>query len=292
MSVEKRDPHSGYLTTGHEWNGITELNRPVPKLVWLFLAAAFAFSVIYWVLMPAWPLGDAYTKGVLGIDQRTRVRVVLERAAEASADWVREIERRDYSEILKDKGLVARVRASGHALYLDSCSACHGANGGGGPGFPSLSDRAWLWGGAPDAVAETLRVGVNAAHEETRVSQMLAFGRDGVLTRQEVLDVVDYVRALPSATPSLRMDPRFGRGAQVYAQNCSACHGPNGLGDIEAGAPNLTDEFWLYGGDRQSVFRSVYGGRQGEMPSWEGRLTPFQRKVLTLYVLDLGYAGP
>lgn len=120
---------------------------------------------------------------------------------------------------------------------------------------------------------------------------MLAFGRDGVLTRQDVSDVVDYVRSLSPATSASIEDERLGRGAELYAENCSACHMPSGVGDIEAGAPNLMDGFWLYGGDRRSVYRSVYGGRQGEMPSWEERLTPFQRKVLTLYVLDLGNAG-
>jgi cytochrome c oxidase cbb3-type subunit 3 len=286
MAVEERDPHTGYLTTGHEWNGITELNRPVPKAIWLFLLSTVIFSIVWWVLMPAWPLGDTYTRGVLGVDQRERVAKDLAAAAARRADAMAKINALSFSEIQADPALMQFVRDSGRMMFGDNCAVCHGVNGQGGPGFPDLTDQAWLWGGDPDTVAETVRVGINAGHPETRISQMMAFGRDGILDRESILNVVAYVRSLSqsAAIEVERLDP----GRQVFAENCAACHGENAEGDTEMGAPNLTDHSWLYGGDVQSVFMSVYHGRQGQMPSWEGRLTEAERKILTLYALDLG----
>lgn len=292
MSVEERDPHTGYLTTGHEWSGITELNRPVPRPVWLFLTAAFLFSVGYWILMPAWPLVDTYTKGLLGVDQRADVSAALDRAAAARSVWTERIQTLDFDRIAADDDLMRRVRLSGPALFEDNCAACHGVRGEGGPGYPSLTDRAWLWGDAPEAIAETLRVGINSSHEESRVAQMLGFGKDQILDRAEVLDVVAYVRSLSGASERPVAGETLRRGATLFEENCEACHGPDAAGNHEVGAPDLTDAFWIYGGDRQSVYASVYGGREGQMPSWEGRLSDLQRKVLTLYILDMGEAKP
>jgi len=290
MSVEERDPHTGYLTTGHEWNGITELNRPVPRLVWFFLAVTVLFSVVYWVLMPAWPLGTTYTKGFLGIDQRTSLAESLERAAVDRADWTGRIADGGYDEILADETLMPIVRTTGRTLFADNCALCHGAGGRGAPGYPSLVDGSWLWGGTPDEVAETIRVGINSSHDQTRFSEMPAFGRDAMLPRPAILDVVAYVRAL--ADPTLAADPRVENGREVFAANCVACHGEDGRGVAGTGAADLTTGNWVYGGDLQSVYTSVYHGRQGHMPHWEGRLSPLEQKLLTLHVLDLAGSQP
>lgn len=289
MAVAQRDPHTGYTTTGHEWNGITELNRPVPKVIWLFLAATIIFSVIYWVLMPAWPLVETYTKGVLGVDQRSSLAENLRIAAADRASWTQQIETRNFAEIQADDSLMQIVRNTGRPLFEDNCATCHGMKGQGGHGFPRLTDDAWLWGADPATVAETIRVGINSTHNETRVSQMQAFGRDGILDRAAILDVVTYVRSLAGAEPTgdERSDS-IAAAAEVFAANCAACHGESGTGNTELGAPDLTDEFWIYGGDRQSVYTTVYRGRQGHMPHWEGRLSALERKLLTLFVLDLG----
>lgn len=289
MSIEERDPHTGYLTTGHEWNGITELNRPVPKAIWLFLFSTFVFSVVWWVLMPSWPLGDTYTPGVLGVDQRERVANDLEQAAYKRAAAIDKIATLPFERLRADAQLMKFVRETGRTMFGDNCAACHGASGGGGPGFPNLADRAWLWGNDPDAIAETLRVGVNADHTDTRVSQMLAFGRDGLLARDAVLEVARYVQSLNGAgaeNDGTVQTPIEGK--RIFAENCAACHGERGQGLVEMGAPNLTDENWIYGGDLQSVFTSVYYGRQGQMPAWETRFTEAERKIMALYVLELG----
>jgi len=292
MAIDERDPHTGYTTTGHEWNGITELNRPVPRVIWFFLAATVVFSVIYWILMPAWPLVDTYTKGILGADQRARLASNLEAAAMARSEWSRQIEALQFSEIQSDEGLMRSVRNTGKTLFEDNCGVCHGMKAEGGSGYPRLTDDAWLWGGDSDAVAETLRVGINSTHDETRFAQMQAFGRDGILDREAIGNVVDYVLSLskPGTAGSNGADS-VAAGAEVFAENCVACHGEDGSGNIELGAPDLTDDFWIYDGDRFSIYKTVYGGRQGHMPHWEGRLSALERKILTLYVLDLGARG-
>ena len=292
MAVEERDPVSGYLTTGHEWNGIKELNTPVPRAVIFFLWATFLYSVVYWILMPAWPLGVTYTKGLLGIDQRDIVTAQVKEAAADRAKWTKLIETEDYTAIQHDKRLMGIVRQTGATLFGDNCAACHGRAPPGGHGFPTLVSQAFLWGGTPDAIAETIRVGINASHPDTRVSQMPAFGRDGILTRDKIDDVVDYVRSLsvPALASSIAPD-KLARGKAVFAENCVACHGDNATGSTDVGAPNLRDLSWIYGGDAQTVFTSVWGGRQGQMPSWETRLSGLDRKILALYLVDLRTAG-
>ncbi len=292
MAVEERDPHTGYLTTGHEWSGIKELNTPVPRVVYFSLIATFIFSVVYWVLMPAWPLGVTYTKGLLGIDQRDTVADDLKQAALERSVWTKRVETEGFKEIQTDQRLMDAVRLTGRTLFGDNCAGCHGANAQGGKGYPSLTSSSWLWGGDPETIAETIRVGINSVHSDTRTSQMMAFGRDKMLKSGEVDDVVNYVRSLsnPSVTKDVPV-ARIEAGKKVFADNCTACHGDDAKGKVDVGAPDLTDKFWIYGGDAQSITNSVWNGRQGHMPSWEQRLSPLDRKMLALYLADLRRAA-
>jgi len=275
------------MTTGHEWNGIKELNTPVPKPVYFFLAATALFSVIYWLLMPAWPTGSSYTKGLLGIDQRQTVAEKLAAASLDRASWTARIAGESFEAIRADPQLMTIVRETGHTLFGDNCAACHGAKAAGGPGYPNLAEASWLWGGSPEAIEETIRVGINSAHPDTRVSQMPAFGRDQILDRDRILEVVAYVRSLsPSGEPAADAGV-LAAGRQVFLENCASCHGESGAGNTEFGAPDLTDGSWIHGGSLDAVFRAVYGGQQGLMPAWEGRLSPLDRKMLVLYLLDL-----
>ncbi len=288
MSVEKRDPHTGYMTTGHDWNGIEELNTPVPKVIYICLGLAFAFALGYWLLMPAFPLGLTYTKGFLGVSQHSLIDAALKQAQMDQQTVTDKIAALSVDEIRADAGLMHYVQQTAVPIFGDNCAACHGIDAKGGPGFPNLTDKAWLWGGDAEAVLETLRVGVNASHDDTRVSQMLAFGRDGMLDRASILNVVTYVQSLSHADAGPLEAVAAGR--DVFVANCVSCHGDKGTGNTELGAPDLTDSFWLYGGDRQSIFNTVYGGRTGVMPSWEARLSDVDRKILAAYVLDLGEA--
>jgi cytochrome c oxidase cbb3-type subunit 3 len=292
MAHETRDPVTGQMTTGHEWNGIEELDTPVPRVILFFLATTILFAIGYWLLMPARPLGSTYTKGLLGIDQREIVTKQVQAASAARAVWTDRIASADYAAIAADPVLMGHVRDTGRTLFADNCAVCHGSNGTGGPGFPNLAAKAWLWGGQPKDIAETIRVGINSTHAETRMSQMMAFGRDGILTPQAVRDVTAYVRSLSGQQLSEAEQARVGAGKEAYAAgNCVSCHGEDGGGNHDVGAPSLKDKYWIYGGDAQSVDESIYAGRQGHMPHWEGRLSPVDIKVLTLYVSTLGGGG-
>ncbi len=288
MSTVKQDPVTGRTTTGHEWNGIEELETPIPRVVFAFLAATFVFAVICWVLYPTWPLGSTFTKGLTGFDQRN---LVTEQVAKAEAgvaeQWAGKVTSMSYADIEADPALMHPVKEAGRRLFEDNCAACHGVNATGGPGFPDLAAKAWLWGGDPETIEETIRVGINSTNDDTRTSQMLAFGRDAMLDRTQIQNVVAYVRSLSGALPAEGNADRIEAGKQVFADNCVACHGEDAKGSHDTGAPNLTDNSWIYGGDEQSVYTSVYSGRQGHMPHWDSRLSPLQIKLLTLYVHTL-----
>lgn len=288
MSTVKQDPVTGRTTTGHEWNGIEELETPIPRVVFAFLAATFVFAVICWVLYPTWPLGSTFTKGLTGFDQRN---LVTEQVAKAEAglaeQWAGKVSSMSYADIEADPALMQPVKEAGRRLFEDNCAACHGVNATGGPGFPDLAAKAWLWGGDPETIEETIRVGINSTNDDTRTSQMLAFGRDAMLDRTQIQNVVAYVRSLSGALPAEGNADRIEAGKQVFADNCVACHGEDAKGSHDTGAPNLTDNSWIYGGDEQSVYTSVYSGRQGHMPHWDSRLSPLQIKLLTLYVHTL-----
>ena len=288
MSLEERDPHAGYLTTGHEWNGIKELNTPVPWPVIFFLAATALFSVCYWILMPAWPIGVTYTKGLLGIDQRTTVEESLKQANLERSAWTKRIETESFSNLQSDQGLMTIVRQTGHTLFGDNCAACHGVDARGGKGFPNLTTASWLWGGDPEAIAETIRVGINSTHPDSRGSQMPAFGQDKLLPQADIENVVNYVLTLSNPAASSEAPAQeIEAGKAVFAANCASCHGDDAKGKTDMGAPNLTDKFWIYGGDPATIHATVWGGRQGHMPTWEGRLSMLDRKILALYLVDL-----
>lgn len=277
------DPVTGYETTGHDWNGIRELNTPFPRIVIWALALAFLYSVVAWVLLPAWPTGRDFTRGVLGLDQQRTAMQGFERLERARSDWMARFETADLDALTADPALMVRAMPAARRLFEDNCAACHGVRGTGGPGFPSLTDADWLWGGSPEAIAETVRVGINSGHPDTRVSQMPAFGRDGMLPREAVQAVADYVLSLRSGTA----DPH-GAGAQAFAENCVACHGENGSGGVGTGAPSLAGGHWIHGGDRRTVLATIHGGRQGVMPSWAGRLSAAEMNLLAVFVSRLG----
>ncbi|MCW5737373.1 MAG: cytochrome-c oxidase, cbb3-type subunit III [Enhydrobacter sp.] len=284
MQIE-RDPVSGYLTTGHEWNGIKELNTPVPRIVWFFIAVTHIWALGYWLLMPAFPLGSTYTKGLLNADDRAAVTESVRQAQAARSGWTDELMSKSYAEIQRDQALMAEVRRSGRALFGDNCVACHGENGQGAPGFPDLR-RSSLWGATPEVIAETIRVGINSGHKDSRVSQMPAFGRDQMLQGSQIQEVLAYVLSL-SGPAGPRPAEMVEAGKAVFAANCASCHGDDAKGKLDVGAPNLTTGYWRTGGSGASLHGVLWDGLRGQMPSWEGRLSPVDRKILTLYVVDL-----
>ena len=278
------DPHSGEETTGHEWNGITELNTPVPKPAWIAYGVFTLAAIVLWILYPTFPLGDTYTKGVLGADQQASVEQQLSRVRRMRADRETEIATRPFQSLQADRAVMEYVRNAGGRLFADNCALCHGPSGQGSRGFPDLTDDQWLWGGSSEQIMETLRTGINTEHSETRISEMLAFGRLDMLTYEERLDLTNFVHSLSNGGIS----PSVLRGAAMFETQCSACHGADGTGVQAVGGPNLTDDAWIYGGEIGDIQLTLRDGRKGVMPSWEDRLSETERKILTLYVLDLG----
>ncbi|HEY9057269.1 MAG TPA: cytochrome-c oxidase, cbb3-type subunit III [Aurantimonas sp.] len=293
MEVGERDPVTGRHTTGHVWNGIKELDTPIPRAVIIFLIVTHAFALIWWVLMPAWPLGTTYTKGLLGIDQKTTVTQKVQQADAERSSWAEQIESLSFAEIKANPKLMTVVKETGHQLFGDNCAACHGSDAKGRINYPDLTDDDWLWGGSPEAIAETMRVGINSAHAEGRVAQMPAFGRDQMLSRTEVEEAANYVYSLGHPNFSTPANVKtIEAGHEVFLANCAACHGEDAKGNQELGAPNLTDNYWLYGGDLDTIIATVHGGRQGHMPTWESRLSSVDIKILALYVNSLRGTSP
>ena len=281
--VEK-DAATGAETTGHEWDGIKELNNPLPKW-WLYVFyATIAFSLVWWVLFPAIPYGTGYTKGLLGYSQRADLDAAIEAGRVGQIAYLQRIDEASPAEIVQDPELLSFALAGGAATFVDNCAPCHGAGGAGLPGgYPSLADDVWLWGGTLEDIHQTISYGVRFDHEETRFSEMPAF-RD-VLGPQEIGDVAEYVLSLTGNAE----DPAVAeRGAQVFADNCAACHGEAGEGTAEMGAPNLTSAIWLYGGHKEQVVAQIRSPRHGVMPAWIGRLPSETIKMLTVYVHSLG----
>ena len=284
--VSEKDSVSGVDTTGHEWDGIKELDNPLPRWwLWLFYAC-IVWSVGYWVVMPAWPLISGYTKGVLGHSQRV---ILIEEIAAAKAEqgqWLSRIEGATVEEIRADPQLLEFAMAGGRSAFAVNCSQCHGQGAAGSKGYPNLNDDAWLWGGTPEQILYSITHGIrNAEDPDARWSQMPAFGKDGLLDRARIAEVVEYTLALSGQEHDAG---RAEAGKAVFAEQCAACHADAGTGNTELGAPNLTDSIWLYGGDRATLTETVTNARFGIMPAWGLKLDEATVKQLAVYVHALG----
>ncbi|MFK8078596.1 MAG: cytochrome-c oxidase, cbb3-type subunit III [Granulosicoccus sp.] len=291
MSIGERDKYTGHMTTGHDWNGIKELNTRVPTILILFLTAAFLFSVAYWILMPAWPTVNSFTPGKLGIDQRNILDEQLQEAKALKTIWSDELLLDPIDDHLGNEKLMSIVAENGPALFKDNCAMCHGQQGQGALYFPSLSDDQWLWGGRPGDILKTLHVGINANVQGTRVAQMPAFGTTAILSSEEIEQLATYILSLSNpligSGKRVRETLAVNQGREIYSRQCVACHGVEGLGNTLLGAPNLSDAFWIYGGDLQSIKTTLKEGRAGYMPAWKERLSEVDLRQLALYVAQL-----
>ncbi len=286
MSEKDIDALSGTKTTGHEWDGIRELDNPLPRW-WLYiLYACIIWSLGYYVAYPAIPLVSSYTKGVLGYSSRAEVQMEVSAAKEAQATYRTAISTASLEEIRTRSDLLEFALSGGKSAFNVNCSQCHGTGAQGAPGYPNLNDDEWLWGGTLAEIYKTIRHGTrNDQSEETRQGQMPGFLKDGILTEQQVDQVAEFVRSLSdkSADPGLA-----GKGQAIFADNCNACHGVGGIGNAELGAPPLNNGIWLYGGGKADIVQSISSGRGGVMPAWGKILDDVTVKQLTVYVHSLG----
>ncbi|WP_297734734.1 cytochrome-c oxidase, cbb3-type subunit III [uncultured Maricaulis sp.] len=289
--TRETDAHSGTETTGHEWDGIKELDTPLPRW-WLYIFyASIVWSVIYMVFMPAWPAlpglaGETdHTRGLRNHSERANVAEALDELAEMRASGFAALEGASIDEIESNPELLGFVRAAGEAVFGDRCATCHGVGAQGFVGYPNLNDDIWIWGGSYDEIRHTLQVGIRSEHPDTRFSQMPAFGRDELLSRSEIADVSDYVLSLSGVSADAGA---VGRGQAIYDVQCASCHMDDGRGDRAQGAPNLTDQNWLYGGSREQIIATIHRGPYGVMPAWEDRLDDATIDALAAYVFLLG----
>jgi cytochrome c oxidase cbb3-type subunit III len=289
METKNIDAISGTATTGHEWDGITELETPMPRWwLWTFYLC-IAWAVGYWVLYPSWPLVSDHARGVLGYSSRAAVTVDMDVRTRARTVQAAGLEKASLAEIKANPDLFRIAMAQGKAAFGDNCAACHGLGGAGAKGgYPNLNDDDWIWGGTLDQIHTTLLNGIRwAPNNDTRQSIMPAFGgKDGILKPAEIDSVASYVRSLSGLAPE--SGANLNEGKALFATNCAACHGDAGKGNQELGAPNLTDPIWLYGADHKAIAEMIRNSRAGVMPAWKDRLDPVTIKALTLYVHSLG----
>ena len=280
------DAVTGTPTTGHEWDGIRELNTPLPRWwLWLFYLTII-WSIGYWVVYPAWPLVSSFTTGTFGWNSRVAVATDLNDLKALRAPMNTKLAATALADIKTDQPLADFTYAQGRAAFRENCGPCHGAGGGGAKGYPNLNDNDWLWGGTLDQIRETVEFGIRSGHAKARESQMPAFGRDGMLKSNEIVAVANYVRSIASL--STRAGTDLVAAKKLFADNCAVCHGPEGKGSRELGAPNLTDGIWLFGPDEATIIDIITNSRSGVMPAWAGRLDPVTIKALAYYVHSLG----
>ena len=284
MSEKHIDELSGVETTGHEWDGIQELNNPMPRWwLWTFYAT-IVWALAYTIAYPAWPMISSATSGMLGYSSRAEVQTELAAAEQAKSAYVEAVKAKSVDEILADDNLRQFATAAGSAAFKVNCIQCHGSGAQGSPGFPNLNDDEWLWGGKIDQIYQTIAHGVRfAGDEETHASEMPAFAE--ILEPQQVNEVAAYVASLSGTADTPDLVPA---GAKVFADNCAACHGENAKGNKEMGAPDLTDAIALYASGQTAIAQQVRHPKHGVMPAWGARLGDVKVKELAIFVHSLG----
>jgi cytochrome c oxidase cbb3-type subunit III len=281
----EKDSLTGTDTTGHEWDGLRELNTPLPKW-WLYvLYACIAFAAVYVVLYPAFPFRGA--TGLTGFIAREQIGRDVAAAQARMEPMLARIRQATPAAIVADPELRGFAMAGGRIAFANNCAPCHGAGGQGAPGgFPSLADDDWLWGGSYDAIHTTITHGVRSADDdESRLSQMPRFLADGLLTAAQVNDAAEFVLSLTDRSTDAAARAR---GATVFEENCISCHGERGEGNRDVGAPRLSDQIWLYGGDKRTLVQTISYARAGVMPAWGRKLDPAVINMLAVYVHSLG----
>ena len=278
------DPVTGTPTTGHDWDGIHELNTPLPRWwLWTFYIT-IVWAIGYWIVYPAWPLLTTSTQGVFGYHSRNAVVTDLAELKAQRGPMMDKLSEASITEIAGNPQLLDFARAQGRVAFADNCAPCHGAGGGGAKGYPNLNDDDWLWGGKLADIEQTIRFGARSTSDKGRQGNMPPF--TGVLKPNEISAVADFARSLSGLPADKGVDLALGK--KLFADNCAVCHGPEGKGNRELGAVNLTDKIWLYASDKATIEQGIRNGRGGVMPVWQGRLSEPTIKALTVYVYGFG----
>ena len=283
MADKRIDEATGVETVGHSWDGIEELNNPLPRWwLWTFYAC-IAFAIGYVIVYPAIPLANKGTEGLSGWTSRGQLAEEMKAEDARRAGTLAALAATPIEQLASKPDLMRAAIEGGRAAFRVNCVQCHGSGAAGSKGYPNLRDDDWLWGGNLQEIEATLTNGIRyPGNDATHQSLMPSFGKDGILPAGDITAVADHVLSLSGKAPA------NARGAELFANNCAACHGPDGKGQRQFGAPNLSDAIWLYGGKRDQVEASIYKARAGVMPAWTGKLDPVTIKMLAAYVHSLG----
>ena len=286
MSGKEVDEFTGVETTGHDWDGIKELNNPLPRWwSWTFYASIL-FALGYVIYYPAIPLINSATQGISGITNRQIVEQELQAAQNAKADLLAKIEASSLEEIRTTDNLFRFSVAGGQSMFKVYCTQCHGSGAQGAPGYPNLNDDDWLWGGDLDAIYASIKHGIrNSEDDDARFSEMPAFGADELIEPDTIKNIANQVLAMAGLDNNSQLATA---GVEPYAENCADCHGENGKGDAELGAPDLTDAIWFYGNRPDDIIAQISKPRHGVMPAWGERLGEASVKQLAVYIHSLG----
>lgn len=280
MSEPRKDELTGRETMGHEFDGIEELNTPMPRWWLITFYLTILWGIGYTIAFPAWPMISGATAGLLGYSTRGEVVADIEDHEMANADLVDELLTVDLAAFDAQSDLHRYAVARGSSVFRAQCSQCHGAGAAGTVGYPNLLDNDWLWGGTLDQIATTVRHGIrNETDDDARWSQMPAFG--DILEKEEIETLATFLPTLSDADWQ-------SQGGILFADNCASCHGDTGLGNRDLGAPNLADAIWLYGGAHDSLMESIANARFGVMPAWGQRLNEADIRAVSAYVHSLG----
>jgi len=280
-SGKRIDEVTGTETVGHEWDGIEELDTPMPRW-WLWcLYASIVWAIGYVIMYPAWPMLEKGTEGALGWTSRGQLAQEMSAADQAQQGFRDQLASIPLERLPENSALMAQAVAGGNAAFKVNCVQCHGSGAAGGRGYPNLNDDDWLWGGDLKSIEFTLTHGIRQpGDDETRSSAMPPYA--GIFETAQIGALVDHVLSFSGKAADNAV------GAQIYADNCVVCHGPSGGGDRAQGAPRLNDAIWLYGSSREEITRQILAPRMGMMPEWTHRLDPVTIKMLSAYVHSLG----
>ncbi|WP_187422469.1 cytochrome-c oxidase, cbb3-type subunit III [Cellvibrio japonicus] len=260
------DENTEAKTTGHEYDGIEEYDNPLPRWWFFMFVLTFVFTVFY---LAAYP-GLGSWKGFLGWTSVGELRSHQKEAETLYADTYGAYAQMPIEELAKNTDAMKM----GFRLFSNNCAICHGADGGGNPGFPNLTDHDWLYGGTPEKILETITHG--------RVAAMPAWV--GVVGEEGIVQLAEYVLKLSGSEHD---DVKAEAGAKLFSANCVVCHGADGKGNETVGAPNLTDDIWLYGGDPATIRQTIRDGRAGVMPAQGELLKQDRIHLLAAYVYSL-----
>lgn len=261
---DDEDPEN--RTTGHVYDGIEEYDNPLPRWWFNLFLITMVFGIVWLILYP----GLGSFKGVLGWTSVGELKADQEKALATYEKSYGVFNQMTAEELIDNP----KAMKMGARLFSNNCAVCHGADAGGNFGFPDLTDTDWLYGGSPEQIKATLVNGRNGNMP----------GWSAILGEEKISHVTDYVMQMSGQEHDAAAAEK---GKVLYNQNCAACHGADGKGMYALGAPNLTDDIWLYDGSREGITQTLRNGRANQMPAQKDLLREDKIHVLTAYVYSL-----